>query len=315
MAKRKIKKYARRRSSSPYKKSKAPAVVAVLAFLILSFVISVGIGLILGRKAENIKTGDKLDFEVTDYDSDGKKVSPVEAYHFPLGASPYDYVSQTINDLSVCVSHRDGTVDYSLDIADKYNSDKSGSHSFESLCSNASKAGARVCAYVYIRSFECENEYEREIMKAYEIALINELALYGADDILLLGISVTDENIAEVEAFVARAATAAENAPLGVALSLDIIALAKEESYLAARVRSSCDYLALDLTHLTVSDGESLGADEDGNPIPSLLEEILTEYRYYIKSYPMRILFSRSESKLYIPALELGVNNLQIICE
>lgn len=309
MARHRIKKYSRRRNSSPYKKSKAPVVISVIVFILLSLTVSVGIGLVLGNKAGGVAADSELDLGRADYDSNGKRVRAVEAYHFPLGANPYDYVYQTIYDMSVLVSHKDGTLDYAFDVADKYNRGGNGEYSFKSLTSSAHDAGGRICAYIYVRSFDCEDEYERELQAAYEIALIHEMAESGADDILLLGIDITDDNIADVERYVARAATAAQKAPLGVAVSLELIELAKNESYLMARVRSSCDYLALDLTHLKVEDGESSGEEL------SLLEEILTENRYYIKSYPMRILFSRAESKLYIPALDLGVRDLQIISE
>ncbi len=305
MARHRIKKYSRRRSSSPYKRRGVPIVMSVIAFILLSFLISVFVGIMLGRRAEKIAPEQPFELHRTDYESNGKIVSAVEAYYFPLGVSPYDYVRQDINDLSVCVSHKYGELDYYFEIAESFNSENNGSASFETLCADAKDAGARVCAYIHVRWMECEDKYEREILKAYEIALINEMARLGADDILLLGISVSEENISEVEEFVSEAAGAAESTPLGVAVSLEIVELAKAENYLAARVRSMCDYLALDLTHLVVADGESGGK----------LEEIITEYKYYIKSYPMRILFSREESKLYIPALELGIEDLQIVTD
>ena len=150
-------------------------------------------------------------------------------------------------------------------------------------------------------------------MQSYELALINEVARSGADDILLLGLSADEENIAEVEEFVARAAIASENTPLGVSVGTSLLDLAGKEIYLAARLRKNCDFIALDLTQLTQADGESDGEDSDGRPLPSRLEATLEKYQYYIKSYCLRILFAKEESKLYIPALELGVVDLQIV--
>lgn len=313
MAKHRINKFSRR-TRSQYKKSKAPIVLAVIAFLLLSVVISVAVGLMLSKRAEQSALPDKrFDFEKVEYVSNGKKVFPVEAYNFPQGSSALDYISQGIDDLSVCLRHSDGIVDYHLDIADSYGEVSEGAISFSALCRSAHAANGRVCAYIYVTSFAISDAYERGIVQAYELALINEAAVSGADDILLLGISATEENIAEVEEFVARAAIAAENTPLGVSVGTGLLDLTENEVYLAARLRTNCDYLALDLTHMVQADGESGGQDGDGQPLPSRLESTLRKYQYYIKSYGMRILFAKEESKLYIPALKLGVVDLQIV--
>ncbi|MBP3375764.1 MAG: hypothetical protein J6L83_03270 [Clostridia bacterium] len=316
MAKHRIKKYSRRRSASPYKRSAAPIVISVIAFLILSFVVSIAIGVALGKRAEKEDGGKRLDLGVEEYDSNGKKVSPVEAYHFPTASSPYDYVRQEIYDLSVCVSNKEGKLNYYLEAAEKMPLRENGEKSFAALCTDAQDAGARVCAYTYVTAFDIEDKYEREVVKAFEIALVEEIAQAGASDILLLGIDVSEENIKEVEDFVAKAANSSQNVQLGVAVREDILTLTTEsEIYLAARVRSACDYLALDLTHLKVADGESAGIDSNGDRKPSLLEQTLENNKYYVKSYPMRILFSQSEFRIYQYALELGVENMQIVAE
>ena len=314
MAKHRIRKYSRR-TKSQYKKSVAPIVLSVIAFLLLSVIISIFIGLSLQKRAEEAGEPEKrFDFEKVEYTSADKVVSSVEAYNFPKGADAASYVAQDIYDLSVCIRHENGEIDYRFDIAEQYGLDNvDGSYSFADLCESAHKAGGRVCAYMYVGTFEVEDEYQREIRKAYEIALINEAAKAGADDILLLGLDVTSDNIAQIEDFVALAAKAAEKTPLGVAVSIETVAQNDKEIYLAARLRSACDYLALDLTYLKLSDANSKGSDENGELLPSLLEQTIAKHEYYIKSYPMRVLLPKEHSKLYIPTLELGVVDMQIV--
>ncbi len=316
MARHRIKKYSRR-TKSQYKKSRAPIVLSVIAFLLLSIIISVSVGILLSKRAEEVGAPEKrFDFDKVEYMSGDKKVTGVEAYNFPKGADAASYIAQDINDLSVCIRHKNGDIDYHFDTAEKYKLDNmESSYSFESLCDSANKAGGRVCAYLYVGAFDTTDEYEREIRKAYEIALIRETAKLGADDILLLGLDVNAENIAEIENFIAKASIAADKTPLGVAVSVDTVALNDKEIYYAARLRGACDYLALDLTHLVLSDGESAGKDPDGNKLPSKLEETLAKHEYYIKSYPMRVLLSKEHSKLYIPTLALGITNMQIVAE
>ena len=316
MAKYRIRKYSRR-TKSQYKKSRAPIVLSVIAFLLLSVIISAAIGISLAKRVEDAESLDKIfDFEKVEYKSGDKTVSGVEAYYFPKGADGASYVAQEIYDLSVCVGHKNGDLDYYFEVGEQYGFDNmDGSYSFAALCESTHTAGGRVCAYLYIGAFQIEDAYQREIRKAYEIALIHEMAVSGADDILLLGIDVNADNIAEVESFVAKAALAAENAPLGVAVSVDAVAQNDSEVYFAARLRSACDYLALDLTYLTMTDSESRGVDEDGKRQPSLLEDTLVGHKYYIESYPMRVLLPKAHSKLYVPTLALGITDMQIVEE
>ena len=51
-------------------------------------------------------------------------VSSVEAYNFPKGADAASYVAQDIYDLSVCIRHENGEIDYQFDIAEQYGLDE-----------------------------------------------------------------------------------------------------------------------------------------------------------------------------------------------
>ncbi len=313
MAKHRIKKYSRRTSSAAHKSKTGLVVFLVIVFLILSVIISVAIGIALGRRVDDLNPDKYYELSIPDYDSNGKKVTAVEAYHFPASANPADYVYQEIYDLSVAVRHEDGKLDYHLDAGERFPIDEMGERSFKTLCSDAKDAKARVCAYFYVTSFDIADRYEREIVKAYEIALIASMAESGADDILLLGLDIDSGNIDEIERFIYEAASASDGVPLGVAIDRETVKKTEEEIYLAARVRAVCDYLALDLTDLLVADGESVGYDPDGKPLESKLSQILGEFEYYIRSYSMRVIFSQAEYKIYEPALALGVENMQII--
>ena len=59
MAKYRIRKYSRR-TKSQYKKSHAPIVLSVIAFLLLSVIISVAIGISLSKRAEDAENLDKI---------------------------------------------------------------------------------------------------------------------------------------------------------------------------------------------------------------------------------------------------------------
>lgn len=315
MARRRMSRFSRLSASTHRRAGKAlPIVISVLSFLVLSVVISVAVGLALSNRADEFDQKKKFDFEKVEYVSGNKTVKSVEAYHFTKGASPADYVSQKIWDLSVMARDLDGDLQFAFDTASTFPIDTVESdRSFKDLCSDADKEGARVCAYMYVTSLSIEDKYARDTAMAYEIALISEMAASGADDILLLGIEVNENNISDVCEFVSRASLAADKTPLGVALSPEVYYLTEKEIYLAGMVRRSCDYLAVDLTYMTLEDGKSAGESEDGEELPSLLEETVGRLKFYISEYPARLLFSRDNHRLYLDAVELGVVDYQIV--
>ncbi len=312
MAKGRIKKYSRRTSMSSHRRKVSPVVISVISFILLSLVISVAVGIILGERAERPDSGKYFDFERVEYDSHGKKVASVEAYRLPKGHNAADYVDQGINELSVKLRDSEGSLEYYFEVGEKLSLDSmDADSSFSALAESAHSRGGYVCAYVYITSFACEDEMLREVYKAYEISLISEAAERGADDILLLGLNVTDENIAELEEFTARAANAAGEAVLGVGVSKQTLMLAEKEVYYAGRLRAACDYIALDLTYL--SDNDTAEHTSDDGERTSLLKNTLDECEYYIKAYSMRTLFSEESREVYREASDMGLVNFQVI--
>jgi len=88
--------------------------------------------------------------------------------------------------------------------------------------------------------------------------------------------------------------------------------LTEKETYHAARIKNSCDFLALDLCHMTVEDTNE-GRDEEGNRLPSVFELSISRAQYYLKTYRVRLIFSAAQSSIYRTALELGIVDFQIV--
>lgn len=313
MAKRsRMSKYSRRRAIDGQKNRTVWAfAVAIIAFVLLSVAVSVAVGLALGDKADGIEPKNEYEFPQYEYSSGNKTVRPVDAYAYSFGKDPGAYTAAGITDLSVCLRAFDGVLSYtSLIGADTIEDDSDTlEHHVEYIHQN----GGRVCAYFYVSSFYEKNVHMKDLYASYEIALINEAARSGVDDIMLVGISVDEDNIDSVEAFVARAAAAAENAVLGVLVSPETVKLTEDNVYLAARVRSVCDFIALDLRSLS-SDADKVG-DGSEDAEKSELERLLDEMEYYVSSYKMRIVLSKNNSELYDSLKALGVCNIQIIEE
>ena len=325
MARLKMSKYARRTSLNARNTRVLPIIALIAVFLVLCFVISLVIGLILGGRAEKVKEKTRFDFLAEPYYSGDKIVRTVDAYAYSLGADVSPYVSRGVTDLSVCLRRADGSLNYtsSIGLLNGFCPVAEDRSLIEEL-DYVHERGGRVCAYFYVTSFETEDTVMRELYQSYEIALVREASECGADDILLICPEVTDENVAELERYVSRMASAAGNAVLGVLVSPELLSLTEEDVYHAARLREACDYIALDLRALP-SDAGSVPENETGGASgdevyemkieKSRLETVLEEMEYYIRAYSMRVVLSKGNASLYDSLKEHGVVNLQIVEE
>lgn len=280
--------------------------IAVVAFLLLCFAISIPLGIALGRRADEVDEIPRLELGFDDYYSGDKTVRAVDARAYQLGFGVSPYVSIGVDELSLCLRDADGFIAYNSQITVSFGEEiRKGSRDLSAEVSSIHKGGAYLCAYVYVDSFNIEDEYLRGIHKAYEIAIINEAARAGVDEIMLVGLEPDAENIDEMLRFISDAAYAAEKSPLGVLLSREMLEGLAENDHTAARIRSVCDFVALDMRDLDEN------ADRGGEE--SLLYKTLSEMEHYIGSYKLRVVFSEKNEALRDAAVKFGVESVQII--
>ena len=312
MAKHRMKRYSRRTRSR--EASRVPLIVICsVAFVILCLATSVGIGLMLGKRADEQQSHPKYELERVEYQSGAKTVKSIEGYHFRNGASAADYYRQGIVDFSFCLRHADGSLEYASSVADAVGiEDASNLPSLISEVKAIQAEGGRACGYFYSTAFEEQNEGARSTLIAYEKALLCEMAQSGINEILILGVDVSEKNIGEIEQFLAFVSSDAQKTAIGIAVSQDVLFMTEQEIYLAARLKDSCDFLALDLRYMTLEDAET-GRDEDGKLIPAALDETVGACEYYIKTYNIRLVFSYDYSAIYKYAVKLGVVDFQIV--
>lgn len=307
--------YTRRTEGTIRRSEKMTVIMIIAAAIVLFAIISVIIGIALGDKADKYPTDKpKYEFSFEPYRSGEKTVKSVDAYAYTLGTDARGYINNGVGDLSFCLRDLEGRLAYnslvtaSLGIAQEEN----GYDLVEEMV-YVHSLGGYACAYIYASSFTCEDAYLREVYKTYEIALISEAAECGVDDILILGLDVSAENIDEVEKYVSDASLAAGKAPLGVAVSRELLLMTEQDIYLASRVGAVCDYLALDLRAMSVDADKVEESTEDGDVAISELDATLAELEYYVEAYKIRVVFSKSNASLYDSALDLGVSNIQIV--
>ena len=307
--------YTRRTEGTIRRSEKLTAAIIIAVVLVLFAIVSVIIGIALGDKADKYTVESKYYFSFEPYKSGDKTVRAVDAYAYTLGADAKGYVSRGVSDLSFCIRDAEGKLSYNSAVAASVGivQEECGYDLFEEMA-YVHALGGYACAYVYADSFKCEDEYLREVYKAYEIALIREAAECGVDDVLILGLDVTTANIAEVEKYVSEAAKAAGKAPLGVAVSRELLALTGNDVYLSSRISAVCDYLALDLRYMSADASKAEeNTDSDDGEVLSELDTTLGELEYYIEAYKMRVILSKANASLYDFALDLGVSNIQIV--
>lgn len=286
-------------------------IFAITVFVVLCLTISVGVGLLLAKQAEKHENSPKYDFDPKPYYSGDKVVKPVNARPYLFGDYAGLLTGVGITDFSVCLRYSNGDLTYDTEYDVNFGEQaQEGVSELSKYTTYIHENGGYVCAYFYVTSFGVEDEYLREIYKAYELALISEAARGGADEIMLVGIDVTEDNIDEIERFVSDASYSADASSLGVLVSPKTFKLTEDGIYHAARLRSVCDFVALDLRDLP-DDADEVAIEGEA----SLLDSALGDMEYYISSYSMRIVFSENNSSLCDAAIALGVENIQIIGE
>ena len=296
-----MRRYSRRTSSSGRAKRVVMIIVAVVAFLVVSVALSVAAGLALGRLADehqgDVQSAKPL---VEDYYSGDKRVKAVNAHKYSWGLGTSYYMSIGITDFSVCLRDSDGYITYHSEVAASVSgsSDHMGSRDPSEAVAAIKIEGGYVCTYFYSAAFDEPDVYKREILKVYEIALINEAARAGVDEILIIGLKPTKENVDEMESFVSDLAVASGKSALGVLVAAEEVKLTDGGEYIVPRLRAVCDFTALDAREIETR---------------TELYAFIDEMEYYISSGDMRLVFSDGNSSFAQNAIDHGANSVQVV--
>lgn len=298
--------YSRRTSVSLRKKRIITAVVVSVVSIVVLFGIAVGVGAYLRHKAESYEPKKEYEFEDNaPPESDGAK--SVCAPSFTYGDYLYGFIQKGYTELSLSLGTAE-SVTFDSGVAQSMVGVTCGDIKLEDYSSLIHKYEGRACAYFLSNAFECEDENLRRVKKAYETALLCEAAEGGIDDILILGINVTKENCDEVAKYLSELNAAVGDCSVGIAINTGTLLLTEDEVYIAAKLKSACDFVALDLRYLDFSGAEGSDSGE-----PTNLAQYLSELKYYLSSYSLRLVFSDANEALFDEARDLGFSNLQVV--
>ena len=143
-----------------------------------------------------------------------------------------------------------------------------------------------VSGVFYPQALYNENADLQYATAAKECAVMKEFLHAGGNEILLCGIPFTRTDTASILRYVKQVKAMAGDSPVGIAIPLSV-ARADGSWTMLENLSKECDFLAIDLTEAT-----SVGGPE----------QILTDARYYIQQYDMRVLLGEKQEDLIYAA-------------
>jgi hypothetical protein len=289
------KKYSRRASSLSRAGSRTALIIlAVVAFLALCLIVSVAIGIALGKRTEKLPQREGLDLTFREYYSGDRQIKAVNAYLYDM---EYDVsnIWRDLPDFSFCLRRSDGGMGFDPELG--FLPAGSGGDKLSEHVEYIKEYGGYVCGYMYVSAFSSDDVYLADVQRAFEISRVNKASECGVDEILLIFPEINENNIDKIEKFISDASSASKNAAVGVLISPDLLKKTEDDVYYASRLRAVCDFAAIDLREATVDN----------------IEEMLRNNEYYITSYPLRGVFDPEMPEVAAAARKLGMNNTQFI--
>lgn len=152
----------------------------------------------------------------------------------------------------------------------------------------------------------------RRVARTYEAALVAEIAGSGANEVLLTGLTVTEETMSEVALFLREIRESCPDAVIGVSVPT---ALMLEDHYVETMrlLLTWADHVALDLSDYNTHTIRHV--DEDGNitRTGTTMEQTLELLDHAITRYRMRLALPAGMYEQLVTIRELGYDNWQII--
>ncbi|MBQ9162947.1 MAG: hypothetical protein IJX74_06695 [Clostridia bacterium] len=192
----------------------------------------------------------------------------------------------------------------------------------------------RVTCTFYITSLAATPAGADAAVQSYrrgvELALLEEFALSGMDEILLLGCPVSVDNadggntrtIEFLRELTQRLSISDPDSPpaVGVALPIEMIDGIYHGDTSAATILAYCDFIAMDMQNsedYPLYGGSDLdyeqGADTEDGENFSPLSDMLSRFAYAYQKYPLRLLFNSEQTSSITTAISHGFYNISVI--
>ena len=195
-------------------------------------------------------------------------------------------VWESFYEISVTLNTPTGQVNYTSEVVSYLGMESVSSTVLYDAMSEVQMFAGFVGGVFYPQALYQESADLQYAAAAKECALIQEFYHAGGSEVLLCGIPFTQTDTASILRYVKQIKAMAGDSPVGVAIPL-AVARAEGSWTLLESLAKACDFLAIDLTESTSVGGA---------------EQILTDARYYIQQYDMRVLLSERQEDIILAA-------------
>ncbi len=193
-------------------------------------------------------------------------------------------VWESFSDISITLNTPSGQINYTSEVVSYLGMESTSERVLYDDMAEVSLFASFIGGVFYPQALYSEGADLQYAVAAKECAVMKEFLHAGGSEILLCGIPFNRTDTASILRYVKQVKTMAGESPIGVAIPL-AVARAEDSWALLEGLAEECDFLAIDLGE-TASVG---GA-----------EQILTDARYYIQQYDMRVLLNEKQEELIV---------------
>lgn len=254
------------------------------AALLLTLIIGLMLNVWLDDEAyDRLTKGEQPEETQPETDKSYTRNIHADAYVF---GEEVESVWESFYEISVTLNTPTGQMNYTSEVV-RYLGMTSVSESvlYDSMGEIGMFAGF-VSGVFYPQALYNENADLQYATAAKECAVMKEFLHAGGNEILLCGIPFTRTDSASILRYIKQVKAMAGDTPVGIAIPLSV-ARADGSWTMLESLSKECDFLAIDLTEAT-----SVGGPE----------QILTDARYYIQQYDMRVLLGEKQEELIYAA-------------
>ena len=254
------------------------------AALLLSIVIGLMLNVWLDDETyDRLTNGEQKEEEPIDNNKSYTRNIHADAYVF---GEEMDSVWESFSEISVTLNTPAGQMNYTSEVVAYLGLTSTSDRVLYDEMTELSFSVNFISGVFYPQALYNEGADLQYAVAAKECAVMKEFLHAGGSEILLCGIPFGRIDTASILRYVKQIKAMAGDSPVGVTVPL-AVARADGAWTLLETLAKECDFLAIDLTEAT-----SIGGPD----------QILTDARYYIQQYDMRVVLNRRQEELVYAA-------------
>ncbi len=254
------------------------------AALLLAIVVGLMLNVWLDDETyDRLTQGEQKEEETTPQNKTYTRDIHADAYVF---GEDGESVWESFFEISITINTPTGQITYTSEVVEYLGFETTTQRVLYDEMGEVSLAAGFISGVFYPQALYLEGADLQYAVAAKECAVLQEFLHTGGNEILLCGIPFDRVDNASILRYIKQIKAMAGNSPVGVAVPLSV-ARADGAWTLLESLAKECDFLAIDLTETT-----SVGGPE----------QILTDARYYIQQYDMRVLLGEKQEDLIFAA-------------